>query len=104
MSSHIGSLAIGDVIDCELSPNTFDFKKVSQKPIITMIAGGTGITPMVKIIMSIALSDTQYGSLLFCVQSENDIYLRHEVGYLVSVPIYAHNSSLKLLPRAGSSN
>ena len=79
MSSYIGSLAIGDTLDCELSQNTFDYRKIAHKPIITMIAGGTGLAPMVKIIRTIALSDNQYGSLLFCVHSENDIYMRQEV-------------------------
>ncbi|KAK4883178.1 hypothetical protein RN001_006497 [Aquatica leii] len=96
MSQHLESLKIGDTIDVRgpsgrllyLGHGKFSIKKLRKDPptIVTvskvgMIAGGTGITPMLQLIRHIAKdpTDTTQLSLLFANQSEKDILVRKEL-------------------------
>nr|XP_003224227.1 PREDICTED: NADH-cytochrome b5 reductase 2 isoform X2 [Anolis carolinensis] len=96
MSQHLDSMKVGDTIDFR-GPNgllvykgsgKFSIKqdKKSQAKIkwvkhLGMIAGGTGITPMLQLIRHITKdpSDKTKCSLLFANQTEQDILLRPEL-------------------------
>ena len=69
-------------------PGTFAVKpdKMSQPSLVSykkinMIAGGTGITPMLQLIRAALKNpeDTTQMALLFCNQTEEDILLREEL-------------------------
>lgn len=96
MSQHLESLKVGDTIDVRgpsgrlnyLGNGKFSIKKLRKDPahIITvskvgMIAGGTGITPMLQLIRHIVKDpqDTTQLCLLFANQSEKDILVRKEL-------------------------
>jgi len=96
MTQHLEALAIGDTIDVRgpsglivyQGRGLFDIKedkkgdakqvRVSQ---VNMIAGGTGITPMLQLIRAVFRdpADKTCLSLLFANQSEDDILLRKEL-------------------------
>lgn len=102
MSQHLESLKIGDTIlvrgpsglleyhgkgnfaikpDKKAQPKKRTFKKVS------MVAGGTGIAPMLQIIRDIlkkSNSDQTELALLFANQTEKDILLRNELEKLAA--------------------
>lgn len=61
---------------------------------MVMIAGGTGITPMLQLIRTITKdpTDETQTSLLFANQTEKDILLRHELDDLAK----KHPNKLKL--------
>ncbi|XP_041651972.1 NADH-cytochrome b5 reductase 2 [Cheilinus undulatus] len=96
MSQYLDNMAIGDTIDFrgpnglliykgngqfsirpdkKSEPNTRKFKHIG------MIAGGTGITPMLQLIRSITAdpTDNTKCSLIFANQTEKDILLREEL-------------------------
>jgi cytochrome-b5 reductase len=98
MSQHLNQLSIGDhmlmrgpkgnityhengIITIKKSPNIHH----KQPKKIGLIAGGTGITPMLQVIQHIL--DMQYHhieiSLLFANQTENDIFMKE---YIDSLP------------------
>jgi cytochrome-b5 reductase len=96
MSQHINSLKIGDSILMKgpkgqleyLGKGKFTIKRLGetttstyQKKKIGMIAGGTGITPMLQIIHAILKDpeDTTQLWLIFANQTEEDILLRREL-------------------------
>ncbi|XP_017786683.1 PREDICTED: NADH-cytochrome b5 reductase 3 isoform X2 [Nicrophorus vespilloides] len=96
MSQHLENLKIGDTIDVRgpsgrlqyLSNGKFSVKKLRKDPpqIITvkrvsMIAGGTGITPMLQLIRHITKdpNDKTQLNLLFANQTEKDILVRKEL-------------------------
>lgn len=96
MSQHLESLKIGDTIDIRgpsgrlnyLGNGKFSVKKLRKDPPQTitvskvgMIAGGTGITPMLQLIRHIVKDphDTTKLSLLFANQSDKDILVRKEL-------------------------
>lgn len=98
MSQHLESLKIGDTMLMRgpkghleyLGKGSFTIKKKMevipfQKKKIGMIAGGTGITPMLQIIRAILKNpeDKTQLWLIFANQTENDILLRAE---LESIP------------------
>lgn len=95
MSQHLDSLQIGDVQEMKgpkghlnyLGKGKFTVKEM-RKPIsernvkkIGMIAGGTGITPMLQIISAVLRDpdDKTTLSLLFANQTEDDILVREEL-------------------------
>ncbi len=94
MSQHLESLKIGDTMLMRgpkghleyLGKGSFTIKKKNevfkyQKKNIGMIAGGTGITPMLQIIRAV-LKDSNDKTqlwLIFANQTENDILLREEL-------------------------
>ncbi|XP_034033090.1 NADH-cytochrome b5 reductase 2 [Thalassophryne amazonica] len=100
MSQHLDSLSIGDTIDFrgpngllvyngnghfsiradkKSEPKVWKFKHVG------MIAGGTGITPMLQLIRRITSdpTDDTKCSLIFANQTEKDILLREELEEVV---------------------
>ncbi|XP_064600681.1 NADH-cytochrome b5 reductase 3-like isoform X2 [Liolophura sinensis] len=96
MSQHLESMSIGDYIDVR-GPNgllkysgkgTFSIRPDKKSPPRTvtakkvgMIAGGTGITPMLQLVRQVFKdpADKTELFLLFANQTENDILLRPEL-------------------------
>lgn len=96
MSQHLDSLNTGDTIDMKgpkghltyLKKGNFTVK-LMRKPLearkathFGMIAGGTGITPMLQVLHAIfrdAKDTTTTASLLFANQTEDDILVRKEL-------------------------
>lgn len=98
MSQHLDSLKIGDTIDMKgpkghltyLGSGKFTVKQM-RKPLeersakhFGMIAGGTGITPMLQVLHAIfrdakTKDSTTTASLLFANQTEEDILVREEL-------------------------
>ncbi|XP_026167374.1 NADH-cytochrome b5 reductase 2 [Mastacembelus armatus] len=96
MSQYLDSMAIGDTIDFRgpngllvyngngqfsIRPDKKSDPKVRKFKHVGMIAGGTGITPMLQLIRRITSdpSDNTKCSLIFANQTENDILLREEL-------------------------
>jgi len=95
MSQHLDSLQIGDTQEMKGPKGHLNYKgkgkftiKEMRKPIsernvkhIGMIAGGTGITPMLQIISAVLRdpNDKTSLSLLFANQTEDDILVREEL-------------------------
>lgn len=97
MSQHLESLKIGDTIkirgpsgrleyhgkgNLHIKERSSDITKKRQVKRLSMIAGGTGIAPMLQVIRQILKksdSDPTKIALLFANQSEKDILLRQEL-------------------------
>ena len=96
MSQYLDSLSIGNTIDFRgpsgrltyMGKGNFLIRKLRKdNPYhvevqqVSMIAGGTGITPMLQLIRHITNDelDTTNLSLLFANQTENDILMRNEL-------------------------
>lgn len=96
MTQHLEAMAIGDTIDVRgpggllqyEGRGTFAVKedkkgqpKTVQARQVSMIAGGTGITPMLQLVRAVFRdpSDTTCLSLLYANQTEDDILLRAEL-------------------------
>ncbi|KAM3870232.1 NADH-cytochrome b5 reductase 2 [Diretmus argenteus] len=96
MSQYLDNMAIGDSIDFRgpngllvyngkgsfsIRPDKKSEPKVRKFKHIGMIAGGTGITPMLQLIRSITAdpADNTKVSLIFANQTEKDILLREEL-------------------------
>lgn len=96
MSQHLNNLKIGETIDVRgpsgrlvyNGQGKFTIKKMRREPPVTvkvksicMIAGGTGITPMLQIIRYITRDPTDRTevALIFANQTEKDILLREEL-------------------------
>jgi cytochrome-b5 reductase len=101
LSQHLESLAIGDKIDAKgpkgkityVGPGCFNVtRRASDPPVVRkathvgMIAGGTGITPMLQVVHA-AMKDpadrTKF-SLVYANQKEHDILLRTELDDLAA--------------------
>ncbi|XP_030221914.1 NADH-cytochrome b5 reductase 2 [Gadus morhua] len=96
MSQYLDDMAVGDAIDFRgpsgllvyngngkfsIRPDKKSEPKIKTFKHIAMIAGGTGITPMLQLIRSIAadhMDDTKC-YLIFANQTEKDILLREEL-------------------------
>ncbi|KAE8295832.1 NADH-cytochrome b5 reductase 2 [Larimichthys crocea] len=96
MSQYLDNMAIGDSIDFRgpngllvykgngqfsIRPDKKSEPKVRRFKHVGMIAGGTGITPMLQLIRSITAdpTDNTKCSLIFANQTEKDILLREEL-------------------------
>lgn len=96
MSQHLESLKIGDTIEVRgpsgrlqyQGDGTFSIKKLRKDPPqilrvdkVSMIAGGTGITPMLQLIRHITKdpNDKTKLKLIFANQTEKDILVRKEL-------------------------
>jgi len=96
MTQYLESLALGDTIDVRgpsglleyLGKGDFSIKPDKKQPgevvkakRVSMIAGGTGITPMLQLIRAVFRDnqDSTELSLLFANQTEEDILLRKEL-------------------------
>ncbi|XP_037085147.1 NADH-cytochrome b5 reductase 3-like [Pollicipes pollicipes] len=101
MSQHLERLALGDTVDVQgpaglltyAAPGQFHIRPDRRSPAVTvrasrlgLIAGGTGITPMLQLIRRV-LGDPADASrvwLLFANQTEADILLRDELDRLAA--------------------
>lgn len=103
LSQYLDALAIGDTLDmkgpkghltwlCQ-SDGSFTIRQVRAPKLVTrqathigMIAGGTGITPMLQILTAIFTNpnDTTIVKLLYANQSEDDILVRPELEALAA--------------------
>jgi len=99
MSQHLESMEIGDTIDVRGPSGHYTYKgqgvfeveenrkekKIMRCKKIGMIAGGTGITPMLQVVNDILKhpEDKTEVSLLFANQTEEDILLREEIEEMV---------------------
>lgn len=100
MSQYLESLKIGDTIDVRgpsgrlnyLGNGKFSIKKLRKDPPqivnvkkLSMIAGGTGITPMLQLIRHITSdkNDSTELALIFANQTEKDILVRKELEEVV---------------------
>ncbi|XP_029992593.1 NADH-cytochrome b5 reductase 2 [Sphaeramia orbicularis] len=96
MSQYLDNMSIGDAIDFRgpngllvykgngqfsIRPDKKAEPKVRKFKHVAMIAGGTGITPMLQLIRRITAdpSDNTKCSLIFANQTEKDILLREEL-------------------------
>jgi len=87
MSQYLNTLRVGDMIDVAgpfglieyKGMGTFNIRRKDRKvKFVGMLAGGTGITPMLQIIKAVLRdpSDDTKMSLIFANQTENDILVR----------------------------
>ncbi|KAH7289887.1 hypothetical protein KP509_30G022700 [Ceratopteris richardii] len=85
MSSHIGSLKPGDTLEVK-GPISKILYKPNMKKNIGMIAGGTGITPMLQIIDAIVNNkdDLTKVSLIYANISPEDILLKEKLDVLAA--------------------
>lgn len=96
MSQYLDNMAIGDAIDFRgpngllvykdngqfsIRPDKKSEPQIKKFKHVSMIAGGTGITPMLQLIRRITSdpSDNTKCSLIFANQTEKDILLREEL-------------------------
>jgi len=96
MTQHLESMAVGDTIDVRgpsgllqyegkgsfaIKPDKKSSPSHTKVNKVSMIAGGTGITPMLQLIRAVFRDpdDTTCLSLLFANQTEDDILLRTEL-------------------------
>ncbi|KAK9902007.1 hypothetical protein WJX75_001000 [Coccomyxa subellipsoidea] len=80
MSKHIVNLNVGDSLECKGPISKLPYKP-NMKKNVGMIAGGTGITPMLQVASEILRNpeDMTEVSLVFGNVSEDDILLRKEI-------------------------
>jgi cytochrome-b5 reductase len=80
LTSHIGKLTMGDTIDAR-GPVLKMFYEVNSFKEIGMVAGGSGITPMLQVADEILENplDLTRISLVFCNTSEADVMLKHQL-------------------------
>ena len=106
MSQHLESLRIGDTMEMKGPKGHLDYKGQGNFTIskgnkgtkeysmknIGMIAGGTGITPMLQVIRAILKdpNDTTEVWLIFANQTEEDILLRQELESISSKRFHLH--------------
>jgi len=85
MSKHMGSLKVGDSIDLKGPVVKYGYK-ANMKKEIGMIAGGTGITPMLQVLNKIVEdpADKTRVSLVFCNTTEDDILLKEQLDALTA--------------------
>mmetsp|Transcript_1761 Transcript_1761/g.2087 ORF Transcript_1761/g.2087 Transcript_1761/m.2087 type:complete len:321 (+) Transcript_1761:90-1052(+) len=83
MSRHMDALKPGDKLEMKGPFKKIEYK-ANMKAKIGMIAGGTGITPMLQVIREILSNpeDKTEISLIFANQTETDIILRDELDAL----------------------
>jgi nitrate reductase (NAD(P)H) len=103
MSQYLDSMALGDTIEVKGPTGHVEYlgrgrllvDGVEQKvPVISMIAGGTGITPMYQVITAVLADpeDTTRLALLYANQTPDDVLLREELDSLAA----AHPDRLKV--------
>eukprot|EP00003_Mantamonas_plastica_P024315 TRINITY_DN450_c1_g1_i5.p2 TRINITY_DN450_c1_g1~~TRINITY_DN450_c1_g1_i5.p2 ORF type:complete len:171 (+),score=63.27 TRINITY_DN450_c1_g1_i5:1765-2277(+) len=83
MSAHVGSMAIGETIDIKGPMGQFKYQPNDYK-FIGMIAGGTGVTPMLQVINAALKNpkDNTRMALIFANIAEEDILLKDRIDAL----------------------
>lgn len=83
LSKHFGTLKAGDFVELKGAMKKFDYKPNMKKE-IGMLAGGSGITPMLQIINAIISNpeDKTKVTLVFANSTEEDILLREQLSEL----------------------
>ena len=94
MSQYLNTLNLGDTLDIQgpfgmheyIAPGTFKTNGRILEPVnhIGLIAGGTGITPMLQVINAVLNNHTDFTqlSLVFANKSEDDILMREHIDQL----------------------
>ena len=85
MSKHMDGMKVGDTLEFKGPITKLPYEKNMKKE-IGMIAGGTGITPMLQVVEKI-LSDPEDKtkvSLIFANVEEKDIILKDQINYYAS--------------------
>lgn len=87
ISKYISELKLGDKIKVRGPKGAFKYEPNMVKH-LSMIAGGSGITPMYQILQAIASNpdDSTTASLIFANVNEEDIFLRDELLKLAEHP------------------
>lgn len=85
MSKHLGELKVGEAVDFKGPLLKFPYKRNDLRE-IGMVAGGTGITPMLQVVEWILRdpSDATKVSLVFANVSEGDILLKGRIDQLAA--------------------
>ncbi|KAG2433618.1 hypothetical protein HYH02_012547 [Chlamydomonas schloesseri] len=85
MSKHIDSLKVGDTLDMKGPIKKYPYEANAKKH-IGMVAGGTGITPMLQVIDAILANpaDKTKISLVYASVSESDIILKDKLDALAA--------------------
>lgn len=85
LSAHLSRLQIGAELTVEGPFGTMDVKHARARPVL-MVAGGTGIAPMLAMMQEILrLGLTEEGiTLVYGARTQADIYCRRELDALVS--------------------
>jgi cytochrome-b5 reductase len=80
LSKHIGNLKVGDKLAVKGPIQKIEYKP-NMKKNIGMIAGGSGITPMLQVVQEILKNpeDKTQISLIFANQTPNDIILKDRI-------------------------
>lgn len=103
MSQYLNQLQVGDYIDIAGPFGSYEYispgilqsgTKIIQFSKLGLIAGGTGITPMLQIITQIleAHGDSTQINLIFANKMEDDILMRDEIDMLANI----HPSQFKV--------
>lgn len=85
MSVHLASLRVGDTLQLKGALPKLKYE-ANMKQKIGMVAGGTGITPMLQVIDKIVKDpeDNTEISLVLCNKSPRDVLLKHEIDELAA--------------------
>lgn len=85
MSKYIGDLKIGDTLEMKGPIPKYPYQPNIKKK-IGMVAGGTGITPMLQVIDAALAdpSDKTEISLIFANESDSDIILKEKIDHLAA--------------------
>jgi cytochrome-b5 reductase len=75
----------GDTIEMSSSEGTFDIARIDMCQTLVLIAAGTGITPMLRIINYVLQKDIDI-VLLFFNKTQNDILCREELEIISNKP------------------
>jgi cytochrome-b5 reductase len=84
MSQHVASLKVGETLEMKGPVVKLPYRR-NEHARIGMVAGGTGIAPMLQVIDEILVGESAFGpdrtkvSLIFANVSEQDILLKQEV-------------------------
>lgn len=80
LTPHLAALKVGDVLEFKGPINKIPLSEVSSKKGVGMIAGGTGITPMLQVASELLHNGSKMPiSLVYCNISPSDIMLKDQL-------------------------
>jgi len=96
MTPMLKKLEIGDTIDMSACEGTFDVNRLDLSQNLILLAAGTGLTPMIRILKRVFHQDhfitDRHVLLLFFNKTENDILCRDELETLAEKhPFVVHH-------------